>query len=330
MHPLVITGGTFDTLHAGHRALLRKALSSGRRVLIGLCTDSFASERKGYEVRSYEGRRRSLLKFLGRASSRVKIIPISDEYGPAASMREADAIIASTETEGKAREINRLRKAKGLKQLRIITVPLVYAEDLKKIACERVRAGRITSAGKALKPVLIAVGSENRVKTGGVRAMAKKFFRRAKVVGVKVDSQVPEQPFERETLEGAINRAIAAYRKAKADYGVGMESGLFRHYGRHFDVQWCAVYDGENITLGHSMGFEIPPGVVRSIRRHSWDMNRVFEKLTGIKGIGGRKGAIGYLSNGITERKYMSEQSFLCAMIPRLNSPAYRKRVIKQ
>lgn len=315
--------GTFDTLHAGHRALIDRAFEVGKSVLIGLCTDAFARERKGPGVRPYTERKRALLKFLGRRAARAEIFPLSDPVGIAATDRKLDAIVVSTESKGMALAINKLRRRAGLRSLRIITMPLIYGEDLKKLSSERIKRGKVSRDGRLLRPVLIAVGSENRTKVDGVRAMAGKFFKSSRVIGVKVDSEISKQPFERETLEGAVNRAIAAYRKTGADYGVGMESGLFRHYGRHFDVQWCAVYDGENVTLGHSMGFEIPPAVVELIRKRRWDMNRVFEELTGIRGIGKRKGAIGYMSRGMTERKFMSEQSFLCAMIPRLNVVPY-------
>jgi phosphopantetheine adenylyltransferase len=37
--------------------------------------------------------------------------------------------------------------------LEIISLPIVYAEDLKKISCERIRAGEIDANGKMLKAV---------------------------------------------------------------------------------------------------------------------------------------------------------------------------------
>lgn len=330
MHSLVITGGTFDTLHAGHKALLRKALKSGKRILIGLCTDGFARRRKGYKVQGYAERKRALESFLGPEKGRVKIVPISDDCGPALTMRGADAIVASAETEGRAREISRLREKAGLRPLKLITVPVVYAEDLKKIASDRIRKGKISAGGGLLGPVLFAVGTTNPSKLSGVRAIAEKAVPRARVVGVKVPSEIPAQPFGKETISGAINRAVSAFREAGADYGVGLESGIFSFYGRSFDVQWCAIYDGENATLGFSMGFEVPPPVAERLKRGKEDMAQVFEEITGIRGIGRKKGAIGYLSGGITERRYMSEQAFLCAIIPRLNAAAYKKKVINQ
>ncbi len=330
MFSRVAVAGTFDVMHAGHEALLKKALSSGRRILIGLCTDKFANSLKGSKVHPYEERKRALLNFLGKQAHRAEIFPISDPFGPALTGKSLEAIVVSTETEGRAEELNGKRKRLGLKPLKIISIPLIYAQDLRKISSRRVKAGKISAKGALLKPVRIAVGSTNPTKLAGVKAIAKKVFPKAEIFGVDADSGVSRQPFANETLGGAINRAMEARKKAGADFGVGLESGIFSFYGRHFDVQWCAIYDGENITLGHSMGFEVPPKVVERLRKGKEDMAQVFEEITGIRGIGKRKGAIGYLSGGITERKFMSEQAFLCAIIPRLNSPAYKKRVINQ
>ena len=48
---LVGVAGTFDMLHKGHKALLRKAFEVGERVVIGLTTDEFAARmHKPHEV----------------------------------------------------------------------------------------------------------------------------------------------------------------------------------------------------------------------------------------------------------------------------------------
>ena len=42
----VIIGGTFGFLHAGHKALLRKAFATGESVYIGLTTDAYVRRKK--------------------------------------------------------------------------------------------------------------------------------------------------------------------------------------------------------------------------------------------------------------------------------------------
>ena len=316
--------GTFDALHSGHADLFEKAFSEAQLVLVGITSDSFARRLKGRAARPFSERKKAVSAFLGKERrKRAQIFQLNDVYGPAASDPDLEALVVSTETLPRAEEINKLRKRIKFSQLAIIEIPLVYAEDLKKIASKRIIRGKISKKGRLLKPVVIAVGTANPAKLEGVRSTCLLLFPKFKIEPVKADSEVPSQPFSTQTLDGAINRAMSAFRKAGADYGVGLESGLFEHYGRQFDVQWCAVYDGENVTLGSSMGFEVPDSIVKLIKRKKVDMGKAFEELTGIPKIGKEKGAINFLSRGIAERKSMSEQAFLCAMIPRLNRLSY-------
>jgi non-canonical (house-cleaning) NTP pyrophosphatase len=57
------------------------------------------------------------------------------------------------------------------------------------------------------RKIVIAVGSANPNKVRGIRKAAKRLFANAKVVGIDVDSSVSDQPFNEETIRGAVNRA---------------------------------------------------------------------------------------------------------------------------
>ena len=319
MHDTVILGGTFETLHRGHRELLRLALSSGRKVYIGITSDRFAKKNKSYRCSPFTLRKSKLERFLGKELGRVEIFKLEDAYGPSVD-GDFGAILVSEETRDRAEEINRIRRSKGLKPVEIITLPLLNAEDLKRLSCERIRKGEIDEEGRRRKPLIIAVGSTNPTKLSGVERVAKKIFKKFEVCGVEVDSRISSQPFGEDTIAGAVERAKVAKQKLKADYGVGLESGLFKFAGRFFDSQWCAVYDGERITLGYSMGFEVPGELASEMKESGKTMSDIFARLSGITAIGRKKGAIGYLSKGLAERREMSEQAFLCAMIPRMRA----------
>jgi inosine/xanthosine triphosphatase len=324
----VAVAGTFDFIHCGHADLFDRAFEAGERVAVGVTSSAFARRLRHAGVKPFSERLAGVKRFLGRERlERAEFFRLDDAFGP--SLGDAsgiEALVVSTETLPGAEEINALRRKAGRKPLAVIAIPLVYAEDLKKVASRRVRRGKISAKGRLLSPVVVAVGTLNPSKVEGVKAVCGRLFPSFRVRAVKADSRVPEQPFAKETLHGAVNRAIAAQKAAGADYGVGLESGLFKAYGRHFDFQWCAVYDGENATLGCSMGFEVPGEIVRIVSEGGVDMGKAFERLTGIGGIGRRNGAIGFLSRGLAERREMSEQAFLCAMIPRLNKLNYGKQ----
>ncbi|MEW6329335.1 MAG: inosine/xanthosine triphosphatase [Candidatus Micrarchaeota archaeon] len=321
----VVLGGTFEVIHAGHSALLSKAFSIGARVLIGLTSDGFARRRKKYKIRNFAARKKKLVAFLGENARRAEILKIEDKFGPAARDAEIDAIVVSAETETTAREINERRARKKLKKLEIVVVPIVYAEDLKRVSCERVLSGEIDERGKRLKPLRIALGSTNPNKINGVRAVAKKIFPfLAHVEGVRINSCAGRQPFGKSTIGGAVERAGRAHKKLRADYGVGLESGLFEFGKRYFDFLWCAVHDGEQTTLGCSMGFEVPRKIVERIKRERSDMGDMFSEIAGIEKIGEKGGALGFLSRGLAGREEMVQQAFLCAMLPRISARVYR------
>lgn len=147
-------GGTFDELHKGHKVLLKTAFEYGETVWIGLTTDGFAEKlRKNHEIAPYDVRLRNLMEFLEDlgVSGRVKIDPLDDPYGPAASSPEIEAIVVSKETEEKAREINVLRGRRGIKPLEIIVIDMVLAEDQIPISTTRIKHGEINHEGRLIR-----------------------------------------------------------------------------------------------------------------------------------------------------------------------------------
>ncbi|VVC04875.1 Non-canonical purine NTP phosphatase [Candidatus Burarchaeum australiense] len=183
-----------------------------------------------------------------------------------------------------------------------------------KRGCEGVFMSKI---GKGEK-VTLAVGSANPNKVRGIRKAAARLFGAtgAKVIGMDVDSGVSDQPFNEETIKGATNRARKIAAKVKADYAIGLESGIFELGGRYFDVQWCAVLHEGKVHLGCSMGFEIPRAQAERLKRHKITLSELYDELTGDRDIGKKEGVINYLSRGVLKRSEMTEQAFLCAMIP--------------
>lgn len=143
----VAVGGTFDRLHAGHRELLRVAFTSGEKVVIGLTSDAIAKP-KGAE--SYERRLAQLKRFLEEEgfAERAEIVELQDYYGPAVSDAELEAIVVTEETLARAKEINQHRRQRGLRELEIILVPLLLAQDGKPISSRRIRRGEIDREGR--------------------------------------------------------------------------------------------------------------------------------------------------------------------------------------
>ncbi|MHA1606051.1 MAG: inosine/xanthosine triphosphatase [Candidatus Freyarchaeota archaeon] len=181
---------------------------------------------------------------------------------------------------------------------------------------------------KVAHMLTVAVGSQNPVKVDAVRSVMGRLIGKVKVTPVKVDPKVPSQPIGVEqTLRGAINRASLALEKTGADLGVGIEAGLIEFPQTktgYMDFQYCAITDREGwTTLGCGPGFEYPPHVIQAVFTRKIEVGVAMMELTGIKDLGRKQGAIGYLTHGVIPRKKLTEISVIMAMIPRINKQLY-------
>jgi pantetheine-phosphate adenylyltransferase len=143
----VVVGGTFEILHKGHLALLKKAFELGK-VTIGLTSDSFVKELKKNEVASFEERKRNLENFIKENfSTKARILKINDIYGP--TLKENfDFLVVSDETLKNAKKINQKRKKLGKKEIEIVKIGMILAEDKKPISSTRIKNGEIDRLGR--------------------------------------------------------------------------------------------------------------------------------------------------------------------------------------
>ena len=84
-----------------------------------------------------------------------------------------------------------------------------------------------------------------------------------------------------ETTQGARNRAqrAAAAAGGADSFGIGMESGLFESDGRLFDVCACAIFDGQEMHIGYSCAWELPPAVQQKVLKEGMDLTQVCLRL---------------------------------------------------
>jgi len=146
----VVIGGTFDILHKGHEALLKKAFELGK-VEIGLTSDKMAQELRSRKIRDFEERREELEDFIEKKFKiKPEITKIEDKFGFALE-KDFDYIIISPETYETAVEINEERLKRKRKLIEIVKIDFVLAEDGKPISAERIAKGEIDREEKLLK-----------------------------------------------------------------------------------------------------------------------------------------------------------------------------------
>lgn len=146
----VVLGGTFEPLHEGHKRLIDCAVKlGGRGVMIGITSDEMARRRVRcvlpFELRA-ENVRQYVLRNYG---FEPEIVMISNPYGKTLE-NDFDAIVVSPETLEMALKINEKRLEMGKKEIRIVKVDWVLAEDGKPISSTRIKKGEIDRYGRRI------------------------------------------------------------------------------------------------------------------------------------------------------------------------------------
>ncbi len=309
----VAVAGTFDVLHDGHRALIRRAFEYGDRVVIGITSDRMSAESRGTTVPLHI--RRAELEAFASTLGTFEVFEIDDVYGPDGVMDGVDVLVVSEETLENGRLLNRRRASRGLGPMELSVVPLVRADDGSKISASAILRGEYGRSGH--KDVVdIAVGSLNPVKVAAVRTVMEAVYGEVRITAVEVPSGVPPQPFGDQTHQGSLNRARAAL--GGHDMAVGIEAGVFEMLDGLYDIQHCSIVspDGRE-TYGQGSGFRYPDAIAELVRG-GMTVGDAVHSVYGDTDIGKRQGAVGLLSRGLIDRRRLTEQSVIAAMIPRI------------
>ncbi len=311
---IAAVAGTFNVLHDGHKALLERAFSLSDHVRIGITTDRMAAVART-RINPYYLREKAVEEYLRSMNREAEIFPIDDMYGPKDRMADVDVLVVSEETFDNGRKVVEWRSGISDKVLELSVVSLVKRKDGNKISSTDIMDG-ICSRDGSIDAVDIAVGSLNPVKIEAVRNVMERIYGSVRIFAVDSKSGVPEQPFEDETVQGAINRAKGAIGDHKM--AVGIEAGVFERYDGLYDVQHCAVIDSDGkITIGMGSGFRYPDKVAELVRNGK-TVGEAMKEIYSGKDIGREQGAIGILSKGLLDRRELTEQSVLNAMLPRI------------
>lgn len=317
---ITVLGGTFSRLHKGHKLMLKYAFNTGNKVIVGLTTDDFLKHNKAYKGYSYTTRKKNLERYMSKLGHDFEILPLDTRSGNTETSPDYAAIVVSKETRKGAEAINRKRVSNGLKELEIITVPVILAEDLFPISSTRIISGELNTYGKRIKPIMVGISTENDLKKTSLEFYLSTIMHNFKVelnTQYELDSN---QPFGEDTYRLAVKRAIASL--SDRDYGVGIESGIFRENitGKHLDIHVCAVVDRySRITLGTSSGFEIPGDII-SLLKSGEEESSAFKYLYGVEAIGRHEGVIGAFTEGALKRTHLINEAVRNAFVPRIGS----------
>lgn len=326
---ITVIGGTFSRLHKGHKLMIRAAFDTGNRVILGLTTDEYLKHNKAYRGFSYYRRKKALSRYMSGLGENYEILPLDTRSGNTATRKDYSAIVVSAETYGSAVAINKKRKENGLEPLKIVSVPIVLAEDLFPLSSTRIIEGEVRPSGSRITPVRIGVATGNSLKLRAVEDFTGKVMKNFIVDQVTGYELHTDQPFGEDTVRLATKRAMEAL--SDRDYGIGIESGVWRDAisGKYIEKHWCVVVDRySRITSGTSSGFELPENII-DLMKFGKNESEAFFDIYGKEDVGSHGGVINELSNGILKRHDLIVESVRNAFIPRLGAQFFgldRKR----
>jgi len=167
----------------------------------------------------------------------------------------------------------------------------------------------------------IAVGTGNPGKIASVRRAISLYpaLNKFKIEPQNVRSDVSDQPCTlEETTRGALNRAKAAFAACEgATLGIGMESGLFDHGDKTFDVCACVIWDGEQDHVGYSCAWELPCDIRRLFKEKGTNLTDGFNELGWCSDpkIGDKDGVLAIITGGRITRLDYTVQSIQMAIV---------------
>ncbi len=148
----IICAGTFDRLHIGHKAFIRRAFALSKNVYLTITSDTYTSVHKPM-VASYSQRVDTLRKFLQREGllKRAKILPIDDVYGITLDDKfSLEAILITEDSQKGAEMIQTARNKLSLRPLVIEIMPMVVGEAGIPLSSTYIREDLFDHEGKLI------------------------------------------------------------------------------------------------------------------------------------------------------------------------------------
>ncbi len=174
----------------------------------------------------------------------------------------------------------------------------------------------------------ILMGTKNPGKVQGAKEAFEKYFDNIEIEGIKVSSEVGDQPINEEILQGAQNRVKNLKRYAKennikADLYISSEAGITNLLGEWIDINLAVIENDDGVqSTGISQGFPIPDKYIDEIRKT--ELGKVMDKIFNGQELAKGKGGISYLTKGEVSRIDLTRNAFIMALTKYINGDIWR------
>jgi inosine/xanthosine triphosphatase len=176
--------------------------------------------------------------------------------------------------------------------------------------------------------VKILIGTKNPGKIEGARQAFEKYYENVQIEGIPVESEVSQQPIDKEIFEGAKNRVKNLKKYAKEnnlqpDFFIASEAGITNLLGEWIDINAVVIEDNKGFqTIGTSQGFQIPEKYVEEIKET--ELGKVMDKIFDKQKLGQGKGGISLLTKGEITRIQLTTDAFVMALIGHINGEVWK------
>ena len=167
----------------------------------------------------------------------------------------------------------------------------------------------------------ILIGSKNPVKLEAVEEAFSLYYSNITIIGISVESRVPDQPINNETFVGAENRALAlkelnTVQNLMADFFVGIEGGIQNNHNKWFAFGcMCIIGKDGKKSFGTSAHFELPKIVTNQLLDRK-ELGHVMDEIMKQENTKQKGGAISYFTAGKMNRKELYIPGIISALIP--------------
>lgn len=175
----------------------------------------------------------------------------------------------------------------------------------------------------------ILMATKNPGKLQGAKEAFEKYFTDVKIEGISVDSEVGNQPVDKEIFLGAKNRVknlkkYATDNNMKADFYVASEAGITNLLGDYWiDINAVLIENSEGTqSMGISQGFPIPDKYVKEIKET--ELGKVMDEIFSGKDLGKGKGGISYLTKNEVSRIDLTRNAFIMALTKFINGEIWK------
>lgn len=174
----------------------------------------------------------------------------------------------------------------------------------------------------------ILIGTKNPGKIEGAREAFEKYFDNVEIEGISVNSEVGDQPINKEILKGAKNRVknlkkYAKENQIKADFYISSEAGITNLLGEWIDINAVVIEDSKGLqSIGTSQGFPIPDKYIEEIKET--ELGKVMDKIFSGKELGKGKGGISFLTKNEVTRIDLTRNAFIMALTKYINDDLWK------